>query len=84
MLMSLSYYVQVFSFLVIQLVRRFEYQADRFAKSLGYKEHLKTALTKLHKDNLSFPIADPLFSAFHHSHPTLLERLRALSDKKED
>ena len=69
---------------MIQLVRRFEYQADSFAKSLGFSEKLKTALIKLHKDNLSFPIADPLFSAFHHSHPTLLERLAALSDKKQD
>jgi Zn-dependent protease with chaperone function len=68
---------------VIQLVRHFEYQADGFAKSLGYKDYLSTALTKLHKDNLSFPVADSLYSAFHHSHPTLLERLRALSDKKE-
>lgn len=68
---------------MIQLIRRFEYQADGFAKSLGYKDYLSTALTKLYKDNLSFPIADPVFSAFHHSHPTLLERLRALSDKKE-
>ena len=68
---------------MIQLVRRFEYQADDFAKGLGYKDYLSTALTKLHKDNLSFPIADPVFSAFHHSHPTLLERLSALSDKKE-
>ena len=69
---------------MIQLVRRFEYQADAFAKSRGHGGYLKTALTKLHKDNLSFPIADPLFSAFHHSHPTLLERLKALSDKKEE
>lgn len=69
---------------MVQLVRRFEYQADSFAKSCGHRDHLKTALIKLHKDNLSFPIADAMFSAFHHSHPTLLERLRALADKKKD
>ncbi len=63
-----------------QLIRRFEYQADAFAVSLGHSLPLRSALVKLNKDNLSFPIADPLFSAFHHSHPTLLERLRALQE----
>lgn len=75
-------YHEVFQFLIIQLIRRFEYQADRFAKSLHRGAALCSALTKLHKDNLSFPIADPLYSAFHHSHPTYLERLSAL--RKED
>ena len=70
--------VQVFSFCFTQLIRRFEYQADAFAIDLGHAEPLGSALIKLNKDNLSFPIADPLYSAFHHSHPTLLERLRVL------
>ncbi len=76
--------MQVFSFLMTQLVRRFEYQADAFALGLGKASALKSALTKLHKDNLSFPIADPLYSAFHHSHPTFLERIRELADKKQN
>ena len=67
-----------------QLSRRFEYQADAFARSLGKARALRSALTKLNKDNLSFPIADALYSAFHHSHPTFLERLRELADKKQD
>ncbi len=77
-------HMQVLSFLLTQLCRRFEYQADAFARELGKASPLKSALTKLHKDNLSFPIADPLYSAFHHSHPTFLERIRVLTDKKQD
>lgn len=72
----------MFSFLFTQLTRRFEFQADAFAVSLGHTDALGSALVKLNKDNLSFPLADPLYSAFHHSHPTLLERLEALDDKK--
>jgi len=64
------------------LSRRFEFQADEFAIDLGKKEHLKSALLKLHKDNLSFPIADWMFSARHYSHPPLLERLRAMDRYK--
>lgn len=62
--------------------RRFEFQADGFAKQLGYSESLKKGLIKLQKDNLSFPIFDKLYSGFFHSHPPLLERLAAL-DKSE-
>jgi Zn-dependent protease with chaperone function len=61
-----------------QLTRLFEYEADRFAMGLGHATPLCSALIKLHTDNLSFPVADKLYSAFHHSHPTLLERLDAL------
>lgn len=73
----------MFQFLMVQLTRRFEYQADNFARRLRRGPALRTALTKLQKDNLSFPIADSLYSAFHNSHPTFLERVRALSDKED-
>ncbi len=71
----------MYSFLFTQLTRMFEYQADAFAKGLGHAVPLCAALIKLNKDNLSFPIADWLYSAFHHSHPTLLERLRVLQKR---
>ena len=32
---------------------------------------------------LKFPIADPLYSMFHHSHPTFLERVHALAATKK-
>ena len=69
---------------MVQMIRRFEFQADQFAQSQGLTSSLRSALTKLVQENLSFPIADPLYSAFNHTHPTLLERIRALKTKEEE
>lgn len=66
------------SFLVHAISRAFEYQADAFAHGLGYSSQLQQALLKLHVDNLSSLCVDPLFSAYHYSHPPLAERLQAL------
>ncbi|XP_078094274.1 CAAX prenyl protease 1 homolog [Mustelus asterias] len=79
-----SPYNEVLSFCLTVLSRRFEFQADAFAKDLGKATDLYSALIKLNKDNLGFPVADWLYSMWHYSHPPLLERLRALKDKKED
>ena len=77
-----SPYNTILSFLTTLLSRRFEFQADRFAKDLGHATQLKSSLIKLNLDNLGFPIYDHLYSSWHHSHPTLLQRLNAL-DKSE-
>jgi STE24 endopeptidase len=59
--------------------RRFEYQADAFARAtMGEAQSLIQALRKLHEENLSNLTPHPLYSAFYYSHPTLLERERAL------
>ena len=61
--------------------RRFEYQADAFAATLvGKATPLVTALRKLNEKNLSNLTPHPLYSGFYYSHPTLLERERALKD----
>jgi STE24 endopeptidase len=73
-----SPYNEILSFLMTCLSRRFEFQADAFAKHLNRATALRGALIKLNKDNLSFPIYDQLYSNWHHSHPPLLERIRAL------
>lgn len=64
------------------LSRRFEFQADHFALSLGRSVALRSALIKLNRDNLGFPLSDWLYSVWHYSHPPLLERLAAL--EKDD
>ncbi|RWR80900.1 CAAX prenyl protease 1 [Cinnamomum micranthum f. kanehirae] len=66
--------------------RAFEFQADAFAKNLGYAAPLRAGLVKLQEENLSAMNTDPWYSAYHYSHPPLVERLGALddSDKKED
>ncbi|KAG5650065.1 hypothetical protein H0H81_000900 [Sphagnurus paluster] len=68
--------------------RHFEYEADRFACELQGKlqddgmkdigERLGRALVTLHVKNLSTVWVDWMYSAYHHSHPTLTERLRGL------
>ena len=55
-----------------------EYEADAFSAKLCGAENLKSALRKLHKKNLGNLVPHPIYSAFHYSHPTLLERERAL------
>lgn len=52
--------------------------ARRFAATLGHGAELRGALLRLDATNRSSQNVDPLFSAYHHSHPPLLERLRAL------
>ncbi|MDB6029889.1 MAG: peptidase [Verrucomicrobiales bacterium] len=59
--------------------RRYEYQADRYAaETMGEPLSLTNALRKLNEKNLSNLTPHPLYSGFYYSHPTLLERERAL------
>src|SRR2546426_2380841 len=59
--------------------RRFEYEADAFARAtMGEAQSLIHALRKLSEKNLSNLIPHPLYSGFYYSHPTVLERERAL------
>lgn len=72
----------ILSFIMTLLSRKYEFEADSFAKGLGKAEYLRRSLIKLNQDNLGFPVYDWLYSMFNHSHPPLLERLKAL-DKSE-
>src|SRR6266481_1988264 len=59
--------------------RRYEYQADAFAaKTMNEPGPLIGALRKLNEKNLSNLTPHPAYSRFYYSHPTLLERERAL------
>jgi len=78
----------VVSAIMHAISRHFEWQADQFACELQDKlgdekmadmgERLGHALIKLHVKNLSTVWVDWLYSAYHHSHPTLTERLKGL------
>ncbi|ERN15043.1 hypothetical protein AMTR_s00032p00244440, partial [Amborella trichopoda] len=59
--------------------------ADAFAKKLACSTPLRAALIKLQEENLSAMNTDPWYSAYHYSHPPLVERLAALdiTDKKD-
>jgi STE24 endopeptidase len=59
--------------------RRCEYQADAFAsQTLNQPQSLISALRKLNEKNLANLTPHPLYAAFYYSHPTLLQRERAL------
>lgn len=73
-------YNALLNFLMTCLSRKFEFQADDFAVKLGKAEPLEKALLQLNKDNKGFPVYDNLFSAWHHSHPPLLERISVLKE----
>ncbi|NOT30607.1 MAG: M48 family metallopeptidase [Planctomycetes bacterium] len=59
--------------------RRNEFEADAFARATtGDSERLARALERIAADSLSNLTPHPLYVALHHSHPPLVERLRAL------
>lgn len=71
----------VLSFVLNAISRKFEFQADAFARGLGYKDSLRNGLIKLQEENLSAMNNDVWYSTYHFSHPPLVERLAALEDK---
>ena len=60
------------------LSRKFEYQADNYAKSTYGGAPLISALKKLSKNSLSNLTPHSAYVFAHYSHPTLLERFRNL------
>jgi STE24 endopeptidase len=59
--------------------RKHEYEADAFARdAMGGAAPLSGALRKLSQKNLSNLTPHPLYSTVYYSHPTLVERERAL------
>ncbi|WP_299385781.1 M48 family metallopeptidase [uncultured Lacinutrix sp.] len=58
--------------------RKFEYQADDYAKNTYKAEPLITSLKKLSKNSLSNLTPHPAYVFMHYSHPTLLERFSNL------
>ena len=58
--------------------RKFEYQADNYAKSTYLSDPLISALKKLSKNNLSNLTPHPSYVFAHYSHPTLLHRYKNL------
>lgn len=58
--------------------RKFEYQADDFAKNTFAAPPLITSLKKLSKNSLSNLTPHPTYVFVHYSHPPLVERIRNL------
>ena len=58
--------------------RKFEYQADNYAKKTFASEPLISSLKKLSKNSLSNLTPHFLYVFIHHSHPTLINRIKNL------
>lgn len=70
-----------FSPLMNLMSRKHEYEADAFAKeAVGGAGPMVGALRKLAQKNLSNLTPHPWFSGFYYSHPTMVERERALAE----
>lgn len=61
--------------------RRHEYEADAFAAQHADARSLAEALVTLYKDNATTLTPDPLYSAFHDSHPPPAARIERLRSK---
>jgi STE24 endopeptidase len=61
--------------------RRHEFEADDFASAYARPASLISALVKLYRDNASTLTPDPLYSAFHYSHPPASIRIANLASK---
>ncbi|MGS2740920.1 M48 family metallopeptidase [Sinomicrobium sp. M5D2P17] len=69
---------EITGFIMNYISRKFEYQADDYAKKTYGPSPLITSLKKLSKNNLSNLTPHPAYVNIHYSHPTLLQRIRNL------
>ncbi|WP_419636656.1 M48 family metallopeptidase, partial [Thiolapillus sp.] len=60
-----TFFTPIFS----SLSRKHEFEADNYAAQQSSAAALISGLVKMYRDNASTLTPDPLYSAFHHSHP---------------
>ncbi len=63
------------------IMRKYEFEADAYAVEQTGPEALTEALVKLYRENASTLTSDPLYSAFHDSHPPAPVRIAQISAK---
>ena len=63
--------------------RKFEFEADDFASNNAKATKLISGLVKLYKENASTLTPDPIYSAFHYSHPPAAIRIAHLESKMQ-
>jgi len=61
--------------------RKFEFEADDFAANNAKATKMISGLVKLYQENASTLTPDPLYSAFHYSHPPAAIRIAHLEEK---
>ena len=70
---------QILGVFMNYMSRKFEYQADNYAKNTFSALPLISSLKKLSKNSLSNLTPHYLYVFFHFSHPTLLDRIKNLN-----
>ena len=70
---------QILGVFMNHISRKFEYQADNYAKNTFSASPLISSLKKLSKNSLSNLTPHYLYVFFHFSHPTLLDRIKNLN-----
>lgn len=63
--------------------RKFEFEADDFATQHAQGSKMISGLVKLYEENASTLTPDPLYSAFHYSHPPAAIRIAHIEDKMQ-
>ncbi len=61
--------------------RKFEFEADEFAIENAKADKMISGLVKLYEENASTLTPDPLYSAFHYSHPPAAIRIAHIEEK---
>ena len=74
-----SIFTSLVSPLLNLLSRKNEFAADLHGAKLSSKEDMKNALIALAKENKAFVKTSKIYTIFHLSHPSISERLKALS-----
>ncbi|HET8753383.1 MAG TPA: M48 family metalloprotease, partial [Salinimicrobium sp.] len=69
---------EITGLLMNYLSRKFEYQADNFAKNTFAAQPLISGLKKLSKNSLSNLTPHPAYVFVHYSHPPLFKRINNL------
>lgn len=63
--------------------RKFEFEADDFATENAKGDKMISGLVKLYEENASTLTPDPLYSAFHYSHPPAAIRIAHIEEKMQ-
>ncbi len=61
--------------------RKFEFEADEFAIEQARGDKMISGLVKLYEENASTLTPDPIYSAFHYSHPPAAIRIAHIEEK---
>ena len=63
--------------------RKFEFEADEFATKNAKGSKMISGLVKLYEENASTLTPDPIYSAFHYSHPPAAIRIAHIEEKMQ-